>query len=164
MSKQDWYYQHGGVTKGPYTSRQMNDFLITGVISTDTMVGARAADWTAYSRSVLARDSATECNTSARPLDNFCIWAMAGVPVMGAILELMSGWTTWLYYVVLYIVLYRADCARLIEAGYLPLSGWNILLAPVYLWRRGTRVGDNRYYFYTWLAMFILSMIIMPLP
>jgi len=91
------------------------------------------------------------------------LWIAVLIPLWGEIpIRLLAQSDTayaWLFFL-LNVIFFSIDEKWLKKSGYEPPTSWWILLIPVYLWKRGTVVGDGRGYFIVWWVAFVLSCLI----
>jgi hypothetical protein len=178
----EWHYVDNGVKKGPATSKTIEDLLKSKTIATDTQVWRKGMiDWKTIRDSDLADLVAFEPPAVASSLiGNGYVWTLAFLPLvfgfiqagidynnnMAAARSLVLGFpydpssaTPWKLYFIINTGLLVLDYRRLKKAGYgsvwLALSG--ILLLPIYLFVRATKLKQKPWYAIAWIVSLIVG-------
>src|SRR5208283_3900462 len=101
----------------------------------------------------------TSANTS-----NTIVWLLAFAPLIGGISESLIARKTateisqlWFITLLLNILLCILDAFYLKRNGYNTPKMWAVFLIPIYLFKRANTLGQNKAYFFVWIAAFILS-------
>ncbi len=163
MSDASWYYALNGSRQGPFTIDQMKEFVASSAIHLETKVWAGVGEWVSLKETELAESF---CRPSGPPplaateVDNRFVWGLVGVQLIGGLIEFVSGVSIWWAFLILNIGLCVADEKRLKAAGHAAPTTWWVLLLPVYLWKRASLLGQNKNYFYGWLAAFAVSVLL----
>lgn len=163
MSEASWYYALNGSRQGPYSIDQMKDFLASSAIHSDTKVWAGTGDWVSLKDTELASGihrPAGPPPLAASEVDNRFVWGLVGVQLIGGIIEAFSTTSLWWVFLILNVGLCVADERRLKAAGHSAPTTWWVFLIPVYLWKRANLLGQNKNYFYGWLAAFVVSILL----
>ncbi|MDW8241591.1 MAG: DUF4339 domain-containing protein [Thermogemmata sp.] len=88
-------------------------------------------------------------------------WLLVAVPVVGTIVELITGRSLLLLYLLLNSTFGFADERSLKANKYPAPSGWwAAIVVPVYLWKRGTVLQRPRLHFWLWVVSFIVSVVL----
>lgn len=120
---------------------------------------------------------ATKASSPTVAVSNTLVWILAFAPLIGLILEsLVAGFLAqsqyeaahamatskyWYISLLLNIGLSGGEDAHLKKNGIDTSSfGKYFFLVPVYLWKRAKAFNQNPAYFWTWLGMFVLTMIL----
>ena len=162
-----WYYAKSGEQVGPISHHDMRDLVGSGVINAATKVWNGAGDWKPAQENELSDlFSNTASGASAPPpltgedIDNKYIWAIVAVPIIGVIIELIAGMELVLLYVAANIACCVLDVRKLKAAGQKSPTNWMVFLVPLYLWKRADLLNHKKYYFWAWIAAFVLSILI----
>ena len=160
-SSQQWHYSHKGTQVGPVTADEIKHLIQAGTINQETKVWNGSGDWRLITQTELscffAPDPYTPPPLPSVDIDNRFVWAVVGVPILGAILEFALGADlTWLY-IILNIGLCIADEKRLKAAGHKAPENWAVFLVPVYLWKRAAMLAQSKAYFWGWIVAFLIS-------
>jgi len=93
------------------------------------------------------------------------VWLLALAPLIALVLKSLIAQQTdipfsqlWVVTALLNTTLCLADARLLKKEGHKPPNVWVVFLVPVYLFKRSNILGDNKAYFYVWLATFFLSL------
>jgi hypothetical protein len=105
-------------------------------------------------------------------ISNFYAWMFAFVPLIGSIVEAtlsqngvdVTPGIALIGYLTAYLVLVSLDTRMIKRSGNMSVyAGPNLLwflLAPVYLWMRATYLRQRRFYFWVWVACFVVGIAI----
>jgi hypothetical protein len=108
----------------------------------------------------------TRASVSPPPLpgvaiDNRLVWWLVAAPLLGVIgqyaLAPDNPRSLWWITIILNLVLSYFDGKRLEQAGH-KVEGASTFFIPVYLFKRATTVGQEPYYAWAWLAVFVVSL------
>lgn len=84
-------------------------------------------------------------------------WCIVLVPIIGAVIELITWQNLWWLYLTFNIVLCFWDEKRLKAAGFkAPTTLW-VFLIPIYLWQRSNLLKVPQYHAIAWIIAFVLS-------
>jgi hypothetical protein len=174
----EWYYSFNGRQVGPLHDEQIIKLIENGTIKPETNVWNNYEDlWKNAIETELSSyfqnnqlppppDSLQNPNYLPPPplpgtdVDNTFVWLVVIVPVLGGIIEFAVGQSLiWVYWI-LNTILLSFDQMKLKNAGYKAPNFWLIIIIPVYLWRRSTILRQKRSYFWTWIFIFIFSIIL----
>ncbi|KAB5618607.1 DUF4339 domain-containing protein [Pseudomonas putida] len=161
MSEGSWYYALNGSRQGPFTIEQMREFVTSSAINAETKVWAGAGEWVSLKETDLASSihrPAGPPPLAATEVDNRFVWGLVGIQLVGGVIELISGVSLWWAFLILNVGLCVADEKRLKAAGHSAPTTWWVFLIPVYLWKRANLLGQNKNYFYAWVAAFVVSL------
>ncbi len=143
----------------------MEDLAKAGTIGPETKVWSGKGDWEPAQDSSLS-DLFIKLETNTPPpltgkdVDNKYIWAVVAVPVLGVIVELITGRGLAGLYLLANIVCLALDEKKLRAAGQKTPVIWWVFLIPVYLWKRAVLLKQKKHYFWAWVAAFVLSIMI----
>jgi len=171
----DWYYSSGAERSGPVAEEEMQRLAQTGAIRADTLCWRSefGSEWRPFAKTDLftapAIDASMPPPLPPSHISNVYAWLFAFVPLVGAIVETaldQAGVNVpppamLLSYAVAYLVLVSLDSAAIKRSGnpdvnHAPSALW-FLIAPVYLWKRGTFLRQGRAYFWVWVACFVVG-------
>lgn len=161
----NWHYAMNGKQEGPVSYQEMKDLIEAGTIGLETKVWSGEGDWKPAQNSLLS-DLFIKPETNIPPpltgadVDNKFIWAVVAVPVLGVIVELIAGTELIWLYIAANIVCLVLDEKKLKAAGQKAPVNWMIFVVPVYLWKRAGLLKQKKYYFWGWIAAFVLSIMI----
>lgn len=166
----NWHYAMGGQTFGPLEFDELAKKAEKEEITKDTRVWPGEGEWlSAQSTSLGAYFPEEEVSTAPPPLtgeniDNKYVWAVAAVPIVGAVLEFLLadtlGLGTLLLFLLPNIALCSLDERKLKKAGHKKPDKFWVFIVPVYLWKRAGLVNQNRSYFWAWVVVFALSIVL----
>lgn len=98
--------------------------------------------------------------STSRSIDNRLAWGIVAVPLVGMVLEAITGSALPWAYLAANIALCVLDERRLKATGREAPSSWWCLLIPVYLWKRARLLKQSKKIFWCWVAAFALSLMI----
>jgi hypothetical protein len=158
-AKAEWYYSSAGNRVGPVSLFEIKDLIKSGDIKRDTTVWRQGMqDWQAAGISDLSK--LFEKTNEPPPLlgddvNNTIVWVLAFAPVFYAFASL-----GWLFAIIINLCLCAWDEHNLKKAGHdtKGMTVWAVLLVPVYLFTRASRLKHKGYYAWVWLIMFIISL------
>ena len=166
-TEKKWYYKEGNEQKGPLLQNEILDLATKKQINPETMVWDGHGNWRMLKDTNLAdifeqemQGSSNSDSINSIRIDNRYAWAVAAVPVFGALLELALHKELMLIYVSLNILLCVLDEKALTKSSQPAPKKWLALVIPVYLWQRATILNQKKYYFFAWCAAFALSIFI----
>ncbi|WP_110973271.1 DUF4339 domain-containing protein [Pseudomonas huaxiensis] len=161
MSEGSWYYALNGSRQGPFTMDQMKEFAASNAIHAETKVWPGAGEWVSLKDTDLNNSihrPAGPPPLAASEIDNRFVWGLVGIQLVGGVIEFISGVSLWWMFLILNVGLCVADEKRLKAAGHAAPTAWWVILIPVYLWKRANLLGQNKNYFYAWVAAFVVSL------
>ena len=172
-----WFYEHDGERKGGVAKQTINELIDDETLSYDSLVWKKGfSSWTKIQETEFLEHLQ---NISPPPLagdqvNNSIAWILACAPILGTILEAIvagiimganngvyvSADDFWYITLILNIVLAVLDERKLKRAGIDTgkFSRW-VWFVPVYLYRRATHLKQKHYYFFTWIACFVLILL-----
>lgn len=160
----NWYYANSGKQIGPVSFDEIAALVSKGSVKPDTKVWSGQGDWQAAENTALSSlfaqqqaDSNTPPPLAGTDVDNRYIWAVVAVPIIGCLIEIMVGTELIWLYILANIAFCSLDERRLKAAGHQSPTSWMIFIVPVYLWKRASLLKQKNYYFWGWIAAFILS-------
>jgi hypothetical protein len=172
-NQSSWYYAQEGKRLGPFNEDEIRRLMETATIRRDSLVWREGlADWTpAYQTDIrhLFGPAAPPPPLTGESVNNAIVWTVAFVPILAVLLEDILARTMqsprsnfWWVPVVLNIALCLADERNLKNAGHdtKGMTIWAVLLVPVYLFVRASRLKQNNGYALVWLATFFISLFI----
>jgi hypothetical protein len=167
-----WYYSQDGTRLGPINEDQIRQLIAADTIRRDSLVWCQGlADWTpAYQTDIRHLfGPATPPPLIGESVNNGIVWTVAFVPILTIFLEdilarvMQSPRSNfWWVALALNIGLCLADERNLKNAGHdtKGMTVWAVLLVPVYLFVRASRLKQNNGYAIVWLATFFVSLFI----
>ena len=94
------------------------------------------------------------------------VWLIALAPLIAIVLKTVIAQQTdipfsqlWFVTALLNTALCLADARQLKRQGCKLPNVWVVFLVPVYLFKRTNILGDNKAYFYVWIAAFFLFLV-----
>jgi hypothetical protein len=172
-NQSSWYYAHEGKRLGPFNDDEIRLLIATDTIRRDSLVWCEGlADWTpAYQTDIrhLFGPDALPPPLKGESVNNAIVWTVAFVPILAIFLEDMLARAMqsprsnfWWVPLALNIGLCLADERNLKNAGHdtKGMTIWAVLLVPVYLFVRASRLKQNNGYALVWLATFFISLFI----
>lgn len=162
----DWHYGDNGGKIGPVTADELKFMFQQGKISPDTLVwtGSFGADWRKYSDVSDLYGSDTPPPLPTSQINEFWLWALVLVPLIGALIEaavsedISPYWVPIsLAYLVVNCFLIRKDENSIRSSGRTwRLSGvWAGFLVPIYLFGRNRRLRKHQFPLVVWIAAMI---------
>lgn len=102
---------------------------------------------------------------ASAPVDDRLAWAVAAVPLAGAVFEYMAGSAVPVLLpsflmLAANVVLTQIDIRKMTSAGQEAPNGWWALLVPVYLWKRAAILQRSQIITFAWAAAFAISLIV----
>jgi hypothetical protein len=168
-----WYYSQDGTRLGPINEDQIRKLIAADTIGRDSLVWCEGlADWTpAHQTDIrhLFGSASTPPPLPGESVNNGIVWTVAFVPILAIFLEdilarvMQSPRSNfWWVALALNIGLCLADERNLKNAGHdtKGMTIWAVLLVPVYLFVRASRLKQNNGYAIVWLATFFVSVFI----
>lgn len=167
-SSQDilWYYVEKNKRKGPYAYKDFLKFIAEGVVKRNTLIWHGAGDWLAAKDTELSKFFTSPPPLPGRNVSNHLVWLLALVPIVSAIVEMLTGTDksigieVILPYLTVNTLLCIWDVGRLKKAGHDAPSVWWVFLVPVYLWQRAKKLNQKRSYFWAYIFLGILSLFV----
>lgn len=167
VAQAGWYYVQQGNRVGPVSQQDIERLVREGKITADTSVWSGEGDWRpAREEQALAQLFRLPPSTPPPPplagkdIDNRLAWGIVAVPLVGMVLEAITGSAlTWLY-LAANIALCILDERRLKAAGHEAPSSWWCILVPVYLWKRAGLLKQSKKIFWCWIAAFALALML----
>ncbi|WP_176000739.1 DUF4339 domain-containing protein [Burkholderia vietnamiensis] len=179
-----WHYEKDGQRLGPVSNDEMRRLIQERVIPLGTLVWTQGfVDW----RTLADTELATHLETSSMPpvlptmkISNAVVWVLALAPIIGLMLQAMIGGALaptddmaelagqmavksgqyWWVTLLLNIGLSWLDERRLKRAGVDTSEfGKLVFVVPVYLWKRAKSLHQSPAYFWTWIVLFVLSLL-----
>ncbi|MBN3731437.1 DUF4339 domain-containing protein [Burkholderia sp. Tr-20390] len=179
-----WHYEKGGQRVGPVSNDEMRRLIQERVITLGTLVWKQGfVDWRTMGDTELASHLETSTTPPALPntkISNAIVWILAFAPIIGLMLQAMIGGALaptddmaglageiavksgqyWWITLLLNIGLSWVDERRLKRAGVdTSQFGKLVFVVPVYLWKRAQSLRQTPAYFWTWIVLFVLSLI-----
>ena len=134
------------------------------VIADSSVTGAPAPSVARVAPGCVAA-SPTGTTLAAGAASSTVVWLLAFAPLIGVISESLIARKTdadpsqlWIVTVLLNILLCSLDARLLKRDGVKGPSVWAVFLIPVYLYKRTQVLGQNKAYFFVWIATFVLSL------
>lgn len=99
------------------------------------------------------------------PVDDRLAWAVAAVPLAGAVFEYMAGSSIpvllpGFLMLAANVVLTQIDIRKMTSAGHEAPNGWWALLVPVYLWKRAAILQRSQIITFAWAAAFAIALVV----
>lgn len=173
----EWYYTALGACVGPKTEEEMRRLIEVGKVPPTALCWTAefGLNWKSVSETNLAQPVGPESGPPALPpraVNNLYAWLFAAVPLIGAIIDIVVVQNSrdpnrvhpmlfvWVY-LIAYAVFAGLDTDAIRRSGNRapPRLLW-FILAPAYLWFRATRLGQNKSYFWAWIACVIVAGVI----
>ncbi|MPV68007.1 DUF4339 domain-containing protein [Burkholderia sp. BE17] len=179
-----WHYEKDGQRLGPVSNDEMRRLIQERAITRGTLVWKQGfTDWRALGDTELAQHLETTASPPALPaahISNVVIWLLACAPLIGMALEAMIGGARsptdelaglagqiavktgqyWWVTAALNIGLGVLDERRLKRAGVdTSRFGNMVFIVPVYLWKRAKSLRQTPSYFWTWIALFGITLL-----
>jgi GYF domain 2 len=162
----DWYYERGGRRFGPFAEEQVENFIKSGAVDSETWAWRTGMEkWERIRLTELGR-----CFASAPPpiegthVNNTIVWILAVAPLIAIFLAgVIAGFgrtevSVTFVTLALNIGLSLLDERMLQLAGFQTGSlGWAVLV-PIYLFRRADLLGQRNAYAWIWIVAFLLSL------
>ncbi len=168
-----WYYSQEGTRFGPINEDQIRKLIAAHTIRPDSLVWCEGlADWTpAHQTDIrhLLGSATTPPPLPGESVNNGIVWTVALAPIIATLLQDILAAATvhprsefWWVALPLNIGLCLADQRKLKNAGHNTdgMTMWALLLVPVYLFVRASRLKQNNSYALVWLATFFISLFI----
>ncbi|NTZ82557.1 DUF4339 domain-containing protein [Burkholderia metallica] len=179
-----WHYEKDGNRLGPVSDDDVRQLVQQRALASHTLVWKQGfTDWCALGETELARHLEAATAPPALPaahIDNVVVWLLACAPLIGMVTEAMLAGALapsdelaglagqmavrtgqyWWVTLVLNIGLSVLDERRLKRAG-VDTSGFGklVLIVPVYLWKRAKSLNQTPSYFWTWIALFGVTLL-----
>lgn len=168
MPETSWYFQSGVESAGPVDGAAIREKITQGLIGRDTLlwktgmsewVAARDTEFDTAFDPYLAGAAAAQSmapaqtNVAAGEVSSAPAWCLGVLPLAFILLLPFSTLAVSFVGIVLYVGVLMWDVTSIRAAGYVPSRSywWPILLgafgAPIYLWRRGSKIDGRRGYF-----------------
>ena len=170
---QSWYYSQSGKRLGPLNEAQIGNLIAERTLCPDSLVWCEGmADWTPAHLTALKPHFGTVATPpplTGENVNNGLVWTLAFVPILASLLEAFFAAASshpqsdfWWVALPLNIGLCLADEKKLKNAGHNTngMTAWALLLVPVYLFVRASRLKQNNGYAIVWLVTFFLSLYI----
>ena len=151
----EWHYAYKGERLGPVSIAKIEQLVQSGDITRDTAVWKKGlANWCpAHETDInsLFSQSSAPPPMKGDDVSDTAVWVLAFVPLLGIFL----GW--WLFFVNAALCCW--DLRNLKKAGHddKGMTVWALLLVPVYLFVRASRLKQKNAYAWVWLGIFLLS-------
>lgn len=163
--EQPWYYVEHDARRGPVSTEDITTLITAGEVQASTLVWRKGLHaWTPAAAAGFAFATVRDGTPLSEnlPVSNVAVWVVAFLPLLSMALTYITGMSaaeTVIVGVGINSVLCFVDERRLKQAGYntQKLGYWWLILIPVYLWKRATLMRDGRPYFWTWLAVMVLT-------
>lgn len=159
-----WYYAEKGERVGPVSETEIKQLIKQGKLHRESLVWNGCGDWQAAKDTSLSETFNTQGNgpppLAGKYVDNRFAWAIVAIPLIGIVIEFLTGSELVWLYIVLNIVFCIMDAIRIEKAGYRAPVKWAAFLVPVYLWKRASLLNQKRYHFAGWIAAIALSIFI----
>ncbi|MBO2975419.1 DUF4339 domain-containing protein [Burkholderia pseudomallei] len=179
-----WHYEKDGRRLGPVSDDEIRRLIQERVITLSTLVWKQGfVDW----HTLADTDLAAHLETSSMPpvlptakISNAIVWILALAPIIGLMLQAMlagalaptedmaglagelavkSGQYWWIT-LLLNVGLSWFDERRLKRAGVdTSQFGKLVFVVPVYLWKRAKSLHQSPAYFWTWVVLFVISLL-----
>lgn len=164
-SPSHWYYASQGNRIGPISREEIEALIQAGTISADTQVWNGQGEWrSARASEQLAHlfqlPSLEPPPLAAQHVDNRFAWLIVLVPIIGSIMGLLVGKTSFWIFFGLNTLACIFDEKRLKAAGHTaPGLGW-ALFVPAYLWKRSSLIDQRQIHSVLWVIAFVVSLAI----
>lgn len=179
-----WHYEKDGNRIGPVSNDDIRSLIQQRTIAAGTLVWKQGfTDWHTLGETELAQHLEAATSPPALPaahIGNVVVWLLAFAPLIGMAMEAMlagalaptdelaglagemavkSGQYWWVT-LALNIGLSLLDERRLKRAGVdTSRFGKLVFIVPVYLWKRAKSLNHTPSYFWTWIALFGLTLL-----
>lgn len=175
----EWYREEAGQRKGPFSEREMSEFIKGGTLTYGGLVWKKGyPEWQKLEASEhrVHLEEVSPPPLSGAHVNNTVVWVLAFAPIIGYLLEhfvavifeanqalAMHAASNSKYWFVTYglnVGLSYYDEHRLKLAGHdtTKFKGW-AWLVPVYLFQRAKRLNQRMWYFAVWVACMVLVLV-----
>lgn len=163
-----WHYERAGSRVGPVDETEMHRLLTSGTISRDTLVWSPEVGpaFVRLGDTALSPPMVEPPALPASAVDSTLAWVLVAIPIASELLELAAGsqgtsvWGWTLATFAANVGVSIVDEKRVIRSGASDRSikfGFWLWLVPVYLYQRARAVRGPKYYFWAWIASFVIS-------
>lgn len=168
----DWFYEKDGVRVGPVDEAAIKDLIARAALHHGSLVWSASLghEWRTLQATPLGMAVMGPPPLPATHVKNGLAWLLAFVPLIGLVVELVLG-LQWDYqpmelflgYFLINTVFAFLDGRNIKKSGHdtrrISYFFW-IWLVPVYLFQRARALNQSKAYFWTWLVMFVLSLLL----
>lgn len=160
-----WHYNHNGKPAGPVSAEKLRALYDNGALTDDTLVWNEneGGDWAKLSATNIVVRHGTPPLPANQISDRY-IWAIATLPVIGALIEiavfgeLVTSPGVFIFYAIANGALATADGTVIQKAGRKPVNAlWGFLLVPAYIFIRSQRLTKSYAPLAVWIAALLLA-------
>jgi hypothetical protein len=178
--EKEWFYESAGSKKGPVSLPELTELIKQGVIGYGNLVWRKGyPDWVKLENSELKSflDDVSPPPIRGENVSNALVWIVAFVPLLGELargflIGVVYGYGSveaftavlqgdfWWIHIVFNLTLTVWDSMNLKKGGTDTSEfGFWVWLVPVYLFKRAKALNQSLAYFWTWIAMFVISLL-----